>query len=232
MKKMQRLIKIFLFMFFVFNNFLFSLTFKELIKKLEDKDKEIIKLKANYMQLIHFLDLNETYILKANFIYEYPEKLRIDIKYPFEQIIVVNNKKLLAKDVLNDVIYYTDAEKYFEKQQNYFPLIFSKTRKYMLADFVKKTGLKFIKEEEKYYVLSSRYKKDKKYTGYEKELQKDEIRLMLWLNKENFLPEKVNMVSEKYVIETEFNNYETEFDIANELFEIEKTSNTKIIEIK
>ncbi|MFN3551125.1 MAG: LolA family protein [Endomicrobiia bacterium] len=232
MKKIQKVIKIFLLILFVFNSWLFSLTFKELIKKLEDNDNKIKKLKAEYVQLIHFLDLNETYVLKAKFIYEYPEKLRIDIQSPFKQIIVVNDKKLFAKDVLNDVIYYTDTEKYFEKQKNYFPLIFSKTRRYNLADFVKKTGLRFIKEENKYYVLSSRYLKGKKYTGDEKGFKKDEVRLMLWLDKEKLLPEKVNMVSEKYVIETEFSNYETEFEITDALFEIEKTSNTKIIEIK
>lgn len=126
---------------------LYCISFQELIKKLEEKDEKISKLKADYIQLINFLDLNETYIIKARFIYVSPEKLRIDIDEPFKQIIVINDKSIYVKDVLNDTIYYSDSDKYFSKQKNYFPLIFSKNKKYKLSDLVKKTGLKFVNEK-------------------------------------------------------------------------------------
>lgn len=229
---MQMKVKVLFILVLFISNYLFSLTFKELVKKLEEKDNEIKKLKADYVQLIHFLDLNETYVLNARFLYVYPEKLRVDIESPFQQIIIVDSKKLVARDISNDIIYYADTEKYFKEQQNYFPFIFSKTKKYKLSDFVKKANLKLVKEEEKFYVLSSRYVGGKSYSGDKKGLEKNETRLMLWICKETLFPKKVNMISEKYVIETEFNNYEIEFDVNENLFEIEKTSNTKIIEIK
>jgi len=208
---------------------LYCLSFQELVKKLEEKDEKISKLKADYIQLINFLDLNETYIIKARFIYVSPKKLRIDIDEPFKQIIVVNDKSIYVKDVLNDTIYYSDSDKYFSKQKNYFPLIFSKNKKYKLSDLVKKTGLKFVNEEENFYVLSTRYAKGKTYKDKKEGLRPKETRFILWINKETLFPEKVNMISEKYVVETILKNYETEFEVDESLFEIEKSSNTKII---
>jgi len=210
---------------------LHCITFQELIKKLEEKDEKILKLKAEYVQVINFLDLNETYVLKAKFIYISPDKLRVEIEEPFKQIIIVNDKSIYVKDVINDIVYYSDSDKYFSKQKNYFPLIFSKSKKYKLSDLVKKTGLKFVNEEDKFYVLSTRYAKGKTYKDKNVGLRPGETRFILWINKETLFPEKVNMISEKYVVETTLKNYETDFEVDENLFEIEKSSTTHMLKL-
>lgn len=111
-------------------------------------------------------------------------------------------------------------------------MIFSKEKKYDLSNLIKRTGLKYVTEEEKYYVLSTRYAKGKVYKNKEVGLRESEMRVILWIDKETLFPVKVNMISAKYIIETEFKNFEVNFDINEDVFTIEKTTTTKIVELK
>ncbi|MCS7150896.1 MAG: hypothetical protein NZ928_00720 [Endomicrobia bacterium] len=215
-------------------NLCFCIEYKELISKLEQQDEKITKLKAEYYQIINFVDLKEVYELKAKFVYRKPDKLKIYIEEPFKQIVLADSNKVLVNDIVNNTIYKFDTAKYFEKNYNYLPLIFSqkgKNKKYTISDFIKKTGLKFVKEEEKYYVLSTRYAKGKTYNDKKVGLRPGETRFILWINKTTLFPEKVNMISEKYVVETEFRNFETEFN-DDEMFDIIQSSNTKVIVVE
>jgi outer membrane lipoprotein-sorting protein len=185
-KKKMLNIKIFLAFLFVINN-LFSIEYKELIEKLAEVDQKIEKIKAEYIQLINFVDLNEVYELKAKFIFVKPDKLKVEVYEPVKQIIVVDSKRIEVKDVNNDIIYKFDPKKYFEKEYKYLPLLFSKTysssKKYTIVDFIKKTGLKFVAEEKDYYVLSTRMAKGKVYTDKKIGLRPGETRVILWIKK-------------------------------------------------
>jgi outer membrane lipoprotein-sorting protein len=234
-KKKMLNIKIFLAFLFVVNN-LFSIEYKELIEKLAEVDQKIEKIKAEYTQLINFVDLNEVYELKAKFIFVKPDKLKVEVYEPVKQIIVADSKRIEVKDVNNDIIYKFDPKKYFEKEYQYLPLLFSKTysssKKYTIVDFIKKTGLKFVAEEKDYYVLSTRMAKGKVYTDKKIGLRPGETRVILWIKKDTLYPKKLSLISEKYIIETEFKNYETNFDITSTEFELEKTTNTKIVNVE
>jgi outer membrane lipoprotein-sorting protein len=209
----------------------YAKNFDLLIKELEKKDATITKIKEDYKQVITMDDLEQTYVIDSEFIFLFPDKLRIEIKSPFRQSIVVNNKKLFMKNANEDIIYATNIEKYLSKNINVFPLIFSKEQRYNLSELVKKTGLKFVNEEDKYYVLSTRYAKGKVYKDKKIGLRDGETRFIMWIDKETLYPKKVDMISEKYVIETELNNYSTDFDIEEKYFDIDKSSSTKIIEL-
>lgn len=209
-----------------------GIEYKELINKLKEQDEKITKLKAEYYQLINFVDLKEVYELKAKFIYQKPDKIKICVEEPVKQIILADKDKILVKDLLNNIIYKFDTRKYFEKNQNYLPLIFSpKDRKYTITDFIKKTGLKFVTEEDNYYVLSTRYAKGKTYSDKKIGLRPGEVRFILWIDKQTLFPKKVNMISEKYIVETEFKNFETEFDTEG-VFDIEQSADTKVIVVE
>jgi outer membrane lipoprotein-sorting protein len=241
-KKLEKLIrnkilniKIFLTFLFVVNN-LFSIEYKELIKKLAEVDQKIEKIKSEYTQLINFVDLNEVYELKAKFIFVKPDKLKVEVYEPIKQIIVADSKRIEVKDVNNDIIYKFSTKKYFEKGYQYLPLLFSNiygsSKKYTIVDFIKKTGLKFVAEEKDYYVLSTRMAKGKVYTDKKIGLRPGETRVILWIKKDTLYPEKLSLISEKYIIETEFKNYETNFDITSTEFELEKTTSTKIVNVE
>lgn len=204
--------------------------YKDLIEKLKQQDEKIEKLKVEYTQLINFLDLKEVYELKADFVFLKPDKIKVNIYEPFQQIIVVDKNKILIKDVNQNVVYKFNPKKFFEKEFNYLPLIFSK-RNYTVVDFIKKTGLKYVTENENCYVLSTRYAKGKVYTDKKIGLRPGEIRFLLWIDKQTLYPTKVSMISEKYIIETEFKNYQTEFEIKDTEFEILDSSTTQVIEI-
>lgn len=216
--------------FFVLNSFLLCIEYKDLIEKLKQQDEKIEKLKVEYTQLINFLDLKEVYELKADFVFLKPDKIKVNIYEPFQQIIVVDKNKILIKDVNQNVVYKFNPKKFFEKEFNYLPLIFSK-RNYTVVDFIKKTGLKYVTENENCYVLSTRYAKGKVYTDKKIGLRPGEIRFLLWIDKQTLYPTKVSMISEKYIIETEFKNYQTEFEIKDTEFEILDSSTTQVIEI-
>jgi len=241
-KKLEKLIrnkilniKIFLTFLFVVNN-LFSIEYKELIEKLAEVDQKIEKIKSEYTQLINFVDLNEVYELKAKFIFVKPDKLKVEVYEPIKQIIVADSKRIEVKDVNNDIIYKFSTKKYFEKEYQYLPLLFSNiyssSKKYPIVDFIKKTGLKFVAEEKDYYVLSTRMAKGKVYTDKKIGLRPGETRVILWIKKDTLYPEKLSLISEKYIIETEFKNYETNFDITSTEFELEKTTSTKIVNVE
>jgi outer membrane lipoprotein-sorting protein len=228
-------IKIFLTFLFVVNN-LFSIEYKELIEKLAEVDQKIEKIKSEYTQLINFVDLNEVYELKAKFIFVKPDKLKVEVYEPIKQIIVADSNRIEVKDVNNDIIYKFGSKKYFEKEYQYLPLLFSNiyssSKKYTIVDFIKKTGLKFVAEEKDYYVLSTRMAKGKVYTDKKIGLRPGETRVILWIKKDTLYPEKLSLISEKYIIETEFKNYETNFDITFTEFELEKTTSTKIVNVE
>ncbi len=221
---------------FVLLTNLFSIEYKELIDKLQQLDQQITKIKSEYTQLINFVDLNEVYELKAKFVFVKPDKLKVEVYEPIKQEIVADSEKIEVKDLINDVIYRFDPKKYFEKEYSYLPLLFSKpyssSKKYTIVDFIKKTGLKFVSEEKNYYVLSTRVAKGKVYTDKKIGLRPNETRFILWISKETLFPEKLSMISEKYIVETEFKNYETEFDVSPTEFELDKSTNTKIIDVK
>ena len=225
--------KIKFFLIFIFFGKLLSIEYKELIEKLAQIDQQINKIKCEYTQLITFVDLNEVYELKAKFVFIKPDKLKVEVYDPVKQIIIADTKKIEVKDVTNDIIYRFDTKKYFEKEYSYLPLLFSKSsKKYSVVDFVKKTGLKFVAEEKDHYVLSTRIAKGKVYTDKKVGLRPSETRFILWIKKDTLFPEKLSMISEKYIIETEFKNYETDFEVSLSEFELEKSSNTKIIDVK
>jgi outer membrane lipoprotein-sorting protein len=241
-KKLEKLIrnkilniKIFLTFLFVVNN-LFSIEYKELIEKLAEVDQKIEKIKSEYTQLINFVDLNEVYELKAKFIFVKPDKLKVEVYEPIKQIIVADSNRIEVKDVNNDIIYKFSTKKYFEKEYQYLPLLFSNiyssSKKYTIVDFIKKTGLKFVAEEKDCYVLSTRMAKGKVYTDKKIGLRPGETRVILWIKKDTLYPEKISLISEKYIIETEFKNYETNFDITSTEFELEKTTSTKIVNVE
>ncbi|MFQ3675671.1 MAG: outer-membrane lipoprotein carrier protein LolA [Endomicrobiia bacterium] len=211
---------------------IYSKNFESLIKELEKKDATITKIKADYKQTINIVDLNQTYVIDSEFIFVFPDKLRIEITNPFKQSIVVNNKKLFIKNANEDIIYTTNVEKYFSNNINIFPLIFSKDQRYNLSELVKKTGLKFVTEEDNYYVLSTRYAKGKVYKDKKVGLREGETRFIMWIDKQTLFPKKVDMISEKYIIETELKNYSTDFEVEDEYFDIKKSSETKIVELK
>ncbi len=218
---------------YIFLNFVLGIEYKELIEKIQQQDQNIKKIKAEYTQLVNLIELKEEYILKATFIYKKPNKLKVYVHEPFQQIIVADNDKIYVKDILTNTVYKFSVKKYFEKNYRYLPSIFSnKTGDYSISDFIKKVGLKFVTEEPNYYVLSTRYAKGKVYTDKKIGLRPGETRFILWLQKDTLFPEKVNMISEQYIIETQFNNFQTNFEISDEEFEIEKDTNTKFIEIK
>jgi len=206
--------------------------FESLMKELEKKDATIAKIKADYKQTIIIVDLNQMYEIDSEFIFVFPDKLRIEITNPFKQSIVVNNRKLLIKNANENIIYVTNVEKYFSDNINIFPLIFSKDQKYNISELVKKTGLKFVNEEEEHYVLSTRYAKGKTYKDKKVGLREGETRFIMWIDKKTLFPKKVDMISEKYIIETELKNYSTDFETNEEFFDIKKSSETKIIELK
>jgi len=211
---------------FIFLNNLFSIEYKELIDKLQQLDQQMTKLRSEYTQLINFVDLNETYELKAKFVFVKPDKIKVEVYEPIKQIVVANSNKIEVKDTINDIIYKFNPKKYFEKEYSYLPLLFSRSygsKNYTIVDFIKKTGLKFVTEEKNYYVLSTRYAQGKVYTDKKIGLRPGETRFILWINKETLFPEKLSMISEKYIVETEFKNYETE---------LEKSTNTKIVDVK
>ncbi len=220
---------------FIFLNNLFSIEYKELIDKLQQLDQQMTKLRSEYTQLINFVDLNETYELKAKFVFVKPDKIKVEVYEPIKQIVVANSNKIEVKDTINDIIYKFNPKKYFEKEYSYLPLLFSRSygsKNYTIVDFIKKTGLKFVTEEKNYYVLSTRYAQGKVYTDKKIGLRPGETRFILWINKETLFPEKLSMISEKYIVETEFKNYETEFDVSSTEFELEKSTNTKIVDVK
>lgn len=234
MKKRKVLINKFIFVtiLVLLSTYIYGIEYKELIEKLKQQDENITKLRAEYYQLINFVDLKEVYELKARFVYQKPDNLKLYIDEPVKQVILVDKDKILVKDVVNNIIYKFNTQKYFEKHQNYLPLIFSrKNRKYTVTDFIKKTGLKFVTEEDEYYVLSTRYAKGKTYSDKKIGLRPGETRFILWIDKVTLLPKKVNMISEKYIVETEFKNFETDFDL-DEKFEIEQSTDTKIIVVE
>lgn len=232
-KHLRKLYQIVIINLLVFLEVAFSIGYKELIEKIQQQDKKIEKIKANYTQLVNLVELKEEYILKATFIYKRPNKLKVYVYEPFQQIIVAYNNKIYVKDILSNTIYKFSVKKYFEKNYSYLPSIFSnKSGDYSITDFIEKVGLKFVTEEPNYYVLSTRYAKGKVYTDKKIGLRPGETRFILWLNKETLFPEKVNMISEQYIIETQFSNFQTDFEISDEEFEIEKDTNTKFVEIK
>lgn len=234
MKKRKVLINKFIFVtiLVLLSTYIYGIEYKELIEKLKQQDENITKLRAEYYQLINFVDLKEVYELKARFVYQKPDNLKLYIDEPVKQVILVDKDKILVKDVVNNIIYKFNTQKYFEKHQNYLPLIFSrKNRKYTVTDFIKKTGLKFVTEEDEYYVLSTRYAKGKTYSDKKIGLRPGETRFILWIDKVTLFPKKVNMISEKYIVETEFKNFETDFDL-DEKFEIEQSTDTKIIVVE
>lgn len=210
-----------------------AIDFNELINKIQQQDEKIQKIKAEYYQTINIIDLNETYFLKADFVFLKPDKLKVNVYEPIQQIIVADSKKICVKNINENTVYRFDTKKYFDKEYSYLPLIFSKKdKKYSISDFIKKTGLKFVTEEEKYYILSTRYAKGKVYADKKIGLRPGETRFIMWINKETMFPEKVSMLSEKYIIETEFKNYQTEFEISPTEFEIQTNENTKVIDVK
>ncbi len=218
--------------FFILFGTAFSIEYKELIEKIQQQEQKIEKIKSDYIQLVNLVELKEEYILKASFIYKRPNKIKVYVYEPFRQIIIADNQEIYVKDIDTDTIYKFSTRKYFEGY-NYLPSIFSnKSGNYSITDFIKKTGLKFVTEEKNYYVLSTRYAKGKVYTDKKIGLRPGETRFILWLNKETLFPEKVNMISEQYIIETQFTNFQTDFEISDNEFEIEKTTSTKIIEVK
>ncbi|MCX7910515.1 MAG: outer-membrane lipoprotein carrier protein LolA [Endomicrobia bacterium] len=231
MKKIKKNFKFFL-IFFLTLNFSFSIELKDLIEKIKQKESQINSIKANYSQIINFVDLNEVYEIKADFLYVRPDKVKVEIYSPIRQIIVADSNVIYVKDILNDIIYKFNSKRYFEKEHNYLPLIFSKKNmKYTVVDFIKKTGLKLVAEEEKYYVLSTKYS-NKLHSKNRSTLLPKETKFVMWLDKDTLFPRKISMVSEKYIVETELQNYEVNFEYLESEFEIEKSTNTKIIEIK
>ncbi|MCX7956350.1 MAG: outer-membrane lipoprotein carrier protein LolA [Endomicrobia bacterium] len=239
MKKVKTYKKINIFIYlsiiFIFFNYTLVLCvdLKGLIERIYEKEKQINTIKADYTQTINFVDLKEIYEIKAGFLFVKPDKVRIDVIVPLRQTIVADSNSIKVKDNITNVIYDFNSKKYFEKNHNYLPLIFSnKNMKYTITDFIKKTGLKFVTEEDKYYVLSSRYFKGKMPTDKDKGLKPGETRFMLWVDKETLFPRKVSMVSEKYIVDTEFDNFEINFAADRIDFEIEKTTDTKIIKVE
>ncbi|MCS7231495.1 MAG: outer-membrane lipoprotein carrier protein LolA [Elusimicrobiota bacterium] len=231
MKKIKKNFKFFL-IFFLTLNFSFSIELKDLIEKIKQKESQINSIKANYSQIINFVDLNEVYEIKADFLYVRPDKVKIELYSPIRQIIVADSNVIYVKDILNDIIYKFNSKRYFEKEHNYLPLIFSKKNmKYTVVDFIKKTGLKLVAEEEKYYVLSTKYS-NKLHSKNRSTLLPKETKFVMWLDKDTLFPRKISMVSEKYIVETDLQNYEVNFEYLESEFEIEKSTNTKIIEIK
>ncbi|MEN3013384.1 MAG: outer-membrane lipoprotein carrier protein LolA [Endomicrobiia bacterium] len=223
MKKIKTFLK---FSVIFLGNFLFSIEFKQLIEKIKQKENQIETIKMHYTQVINFVDLKETYEIKAKFLYARPDKIKIEISAPIKQIVVADSDMIYVKDLTNDIIYQFNSKKYFEKEHNYLPLIFSKKNmRYEVTEFLKKMGVKLIKEENKYYVLSTKF--EKKNDNVTKQ-----TRFVIWINKETLFPEKIYMTSPKYIIETEFSSYEVNFEYSLEDFEIEKTTNTKIVEIR
>ncbi|MCS7228216.1 MAG: hypothetical protein NZ839_04555, partial [Endomicrobia bacterium] len=81
--------------FFVVN--FYGIEYKELLSKLQQQDEKIEKLKVKYRQIINFLDLKEVYELKAEFIYLKPDKLKVNVYEPFQQIIVADSSIILVK---------------------------------------------------------------------------------------------------------------------------------------
>ncbi len=213
-------------------NFIHAIKFDTLISDLEKKDLSITKIKAQYRQFINIVDLEEIYTIESEFIYMFPDQLRLEIKEPFQQIIVVKGNNLYLKNKNENIIYSTLLDKYIKQNTNIFPLIFSKEQRYNLSEVVKKIGLKYVNEEEKYYVLSTRYAKGKVYKDKKVGLRPGEIRFIMWINKESLFPEKVSMISEKYIIDTELFGFETDFEVLEDMFVIKKNSETKIIELK
>ncbi len=211
---------------------IFCIEYSKLISLLEEKDKSITKLKAEYTQIINFLDLNETYIIESSFIYIRPDKLKIELSSPTRQTIIVDTKTLCIFDHDTNTLYHANTQEYFNKNKNIFPIIFSEGKKYNLSDLAKKVGLKYITEEKDCYVLSTRYIKGKTYKDKKTGLRPNETRFIMWINKETLLPKKISMISEKYVVETELKNWETEFEINEQEFVIDKNLVNKIIELK
>lgn len=200
----------------------FSIELKELIEKIKQKESEIENIKAKYTQIINFVELKEMYEIKASFLYMRPDNLKIEIFSPVRQCIIANSKNIYVKDLVNDVVYEFDTARYFEKEHNYLPLIFSrKNMKYTIVDFMKKVGIKFVVEEENYYVLSNT-------TGKKKQ----NMRFVMWLEKDTLLPRKITMFSEKYIVETELSDYEINKEYSLSEFEIEKSTQTKVIKIQ
>lgn len=231
MKKIKKNFKFFL-IFFLTLNFSFSIELKDLIEKIKQKESQINSIKANYSQIINFVDLNEVYEIKADFLYVRPDKVKIELYSPIRQIIVADSNVIYVKDILNDIIYKFNSKRYFEKEHNYLPLIFSKKNmKYTVVDFIKKTGLKLVAEEEKHYVLSTKYS-NKLHSKNRSTLLPKETKFVMWLDKDTLFPRKISMVSEKYIVETDLQNYEVNFEYLESEFKIEKSTNTKIIEIK
>lgn len=218
-------IKVFL-SFLILIDLSFSIEFKELIEKIRQKEAEIENIKANYTQIMNFVDLKEVYEIKASFLYMRPDNLKIEIFSPVKQQLVANSRNIYVKDLINDVIYEFNTNKYFEKESSYLPLIFSKKNmKYTIVDFVKRVGLKFVVEEQNYYVLSTKYPS-------EKNKKSKDTRFVMWLQKDTLLPKKITMVSEKYIVETELSDYEINSECSLSEFEIEKSTQTKIIKIQ
>ncbi len=224
MKIINLIILLQIFLYHTFVASIYPLDFDKIVLELENKDKSITQLKADYTQTINFIDLREIVELEATFIYLRPDKLKIEIKKPFNQTIIVKNKDIWIKVHQTNVVYHTNLQKY--KNQNYFPLIFSKDKNYNISMLIKKIGFKFISETPQYYVLSTKKQSKKKSTSSPKE-----TRFIMWINKETLFPEKVSMYSEKYLVETEFKNYTTEFAVDEQEFELEKNAETKVIEL-
>lgn len=209
-----------------FVNLSFTIELRELIEKIKQKESEIENIKVSYTQTINFVELKEVYEIKARFLYMRPDNLKIEILSPIKQTVVANSKNIYVKDLMNDIVYEFNSNKYFEKEHNYLPLIFSKKNmKYTVVDFVKKVGLRFVAEEQNYYVLST------KPLGSEKKRPR-ETRFVMWIEKDTLLPKKITMVSEKYIVETQLFDYEINKEYSLSEFEIEKSTQTKVIKIQ
>lgn len=100
---MQKKIKFITLLSLIFS-FCYSINFEDLIVKLEEKDKSVKTLKAQYTQLINIVDTEETFVLESEFVFLFPDKLKLEVKSPFQQTIVISNSKLYLKNKVDNTI--------------------------------------------------------------------------------------------------------------------------------
>jgi len=205
---------------------------KDLVAMLRAKDAAIVRLKADYRQLITFTDLDETYSIVASFVYVKPDRLRLDITAPMRQTIIVSSGVLWVDDFTSNTRYRADLKSFARKNPTMFPLIFSGSEKYDVADLVRRLGMKMVTEEPEFYVVSTRYARGKTYTDRTIGLRPGEVRFIMWIRKSTLFPARVHMISEKYIVETVLSNYVTEFEPDPSVFSLDGSTGPVVRELE
>jgi len=205
---------------------------KDLTAMLRARDAEITRLKADYRQRITFTDLDETYSIVASFVYVKPDWLRLDITAPMRQTIVVSSGVLWVDDRGSNTRYRADLVSFTRRNASIFPLILSGSQRYDVADLIRKLGMKVVTEEPEFYVVSTRYARGRTYTDRRVGLRPGEVRFIMWIRKSTLFPERVHMISEKYIVETTLSNYVTEFDPDPSLFVVDVSTDAAVQELE